>query len=188
MRKLVRGCAVAVLVSLSAQSVARPSASVAADRPSTVIPQVEVGLASWYGAERQGKITASGEPFDMNGLTAAHRQIPLGTRVKVTNIRNHRTIVLRVNDRGPGIIGRIIDVSMAAAKQLGFLRAGLAPVQVEVVAYPRRGVAQARQGVTPSPRSKSDQGSKAERDSAAHNSRFSVPGGTATRGAKFPAI
>jgi rare lipoprotein A len=73
----------------------------------------------------------------MNGLTAAHRDLPMGARVKVTNLVNKRSITLRVNDRGPGIKSRVIDVSMAAAKSLGFLRAGVVPVQVEVVSLPK---------------------------------------------------
>jgi rare lipoprotein A len=73
----------------------------------------------------------------MNGLTAAHRDLPMGARVKVTNLVNKRSITLRINDRGPGIKSRVIDVSMAAAKYLGFLRAGVVPVQVEVVSLPK---------------------------------------------------
>jgi rare lipoprotein A len=73
----------------------------------------------------------------MNRFTAAHRELPLGTTVRVTNLVNLKSIVLRVNDRGPGIDGRLIDVSWAAAKKLGFLNAGLTPVEVEVVSYPK---------------------------------------------------
>jgi rare lipoprotein A len=98
---------------------------------------METGLASWYGEERDGNLTANGEVFDMNGLTAAHRALPMGTKVKVTNVKNRRSATLRINDRGPGIDGRLIDVSMAAARGLGFLNSGLAPVQVEVVSLPK---------------------------------------------------
>jgi rare lipoprotein A len=73
----------------------------------------------------------------MNGLTAAHRDLPMGARVKVTNLANKRSVTLRVNDRGPDIKTRVIDVSMAAAKSLGFLRSGVVPVQVEVVSLPK---------------------------------------------------
>ena len=95
-----------------------------------------MGIASWYGPELQGSPTANGEPFDMNGLTAAHRDLPIGTRVRVTNLLNRRTITLRINDRGPSIPGRLIDISMAGASKLGFLRSGLAMVQIEVVGHP----------------------------------------------------
>lgn len=135
MRKLVMGCTVAGLIALSPKSEAKLSA-IAFSAPLVLrTPQAkyEYGVASWYGEERAGRPTASGELFDMKGLTAAHRGLPLGTRVKVTNLTNHQTILLRVNDRGPNIPGRLIDVSWAAAKRLGFLATGLTPVEVEVV-------------------------------------------------------
>ncbi|HYV31578.1 MAG TPA: septal ring lytic transglycosylase RlpA family protein [Candidatus Binatia bacterium] len=97
----------------------------------------EVGLASWYGQELQGSATTSGEPFDMNALTAAHRKLPLGTRITVTNLTNHRSVVLRVNDRGPNVAGRLLDVSKAAAERLGFRGAGIAKVRVIPLSYPR---------------------------------------------------
>lgn len=137
MRKLVLGCVVALLVALTAPSEARTPASETSDTPATPIVKAELGIASWYGEQFQGNPTASGEIFDMNGLTAAHRELPLGTKVKVTNLRNNRSLILRVNDRGPFIPGRSLDVSMAAAKRLGFLGSGLALVQIEVVSYPR---------------------------------------------------
>jgi len=86
------------------------------------------GRASWYGPGFQGRRTASGERFDMNELTAAHRTLPFGTRVRVRNERNGREVVVRNNDRGPWIRDRIIDVSKAAADALDFLQAGEAPV------------------------------------------------------------
>jgi rare lipoprotein A (peptidoglycan hydrolase) len=139
MKKLVMGCAVAAMVALSARSEARPSESMAyakynAPKPKSV--DRAVGVASWYGEAFQGNPTASGEPYDMNELTAANRSLPLGTQIKVTNLRNHRTLLLRVNDRGPYIPGRFLDVSKRAARQLGFEYAGLAKVQIEVVRYP----------------------------------------------------
>jgi rare lipoprotein A len=93
-------------------------------------------LASWYGIERQGKPTASGELFDKDRLTAAHRKLPLGTMVRVTNLKNRKSTLLRINDRGPGSPRRVIDVSWAAAKQLGFLEAGLTGVEIDVVGFP----------------------------------------------------
>jgi rare lipoprotein A len=136
MRKLVMGCAVAGMIALSPKSEARLLAPVM-PLP-LVIPggKIDLGLASWYGEECDGNLTASGEVFDMKGLTAAHRTLPLGTIVQVTNLKNRKTILLRVNDRGPNFEERVIDVSWAAARCLGFLDAGLAPVQVKVVRYP----------------------------------------------------
>ena len=86
------------------------------------------GRASWYGPGFHGKRTASGERFDMNDLTAAHRTLPFGTRVRVRNTQNGREVVVRINDRGPQISDRIIDVSKAAAAALDLLQAGIAPV------------------------------------------------------------
>jgi rare lipoprotein A len=86
------------------------------------------GKASWYGPGFHGKRTASGERFDMNELTAAHRTLPFGTRVRVRNVQNGREVVVRINDRGPQIRDRIIDLSRAAAAALDLLRAGEAAV------------------------------------------------------------
>ena len=96
-------------------------------------PGVEVGLASWYGREFHGRPTASGERFDMHDLTAAHRTLPFGTRVKVTNLTNGQSVVVRINDRGPLKPGRVIDLSYAAAKQLDMIEAGTARVRLEVL-------------------------------------------------------
>jgi rare lipoprotein A len=91
------------------------------------------GNASWYGKAHQGRKTASGEPFDMNALTAAHRTLPLGTRVLVTNLRNGRTVEVRINDRGPQIPDRIIDISYAAARALDAVGDGVFRVRIAVV-------------------------------------------------------
>lgn len=93
-------------------------------------PDAELGRgkASWYGQRFHGRRTASGERFDMNALTAAHRTLPFGTLVRVINTRNGRAVTVRINDRGPRIRSRIIDVSHAAAAALGLLQAGEAPV------------------------------------------------------------
>ena len=93
----------------------------------------QVGTASWYGSYFQGKPTASGEPYNMYDMTAAHMNLPLGTFVKVTNLRNGRSAVLRVNDRGPYVDGRVIDVSYSAAKALDFKARGLQRVRIDVV-------------------------------------------------------
>ena len=110
----------------------------------------ERGIASWYGDDFHGWVTASGEIYDMHMLTAAHRTLPLGTMVRVTNVVNGRHTVIRINDRGPYVNGRILDVSYAAAKRLDMLRDGVSAIQLEVVGQhglgtmlgePRRGEA-----------------------------------------------
>jgi rare lipoprotein A len=90
--------------------------------------QLERGRASWYGPRFHGRRTSSGERFDMNELTAAHKTLPFGTRVRVRNVANGREVVVRINDRAPRMRGRIIDLSKAAAAALGFLQTGEAPV------------------------------------------------------------
>src|ERR1700751_1364714 len=96
----------------------------------------QVGTASWYGSYFDGKETASGEPFDMYDLTAAHPTLPLGTMVKVTNLRNGRAVVVRVNDRGPVVDGRIIDLSYSAAQVIGMKNRGIQRVRLDVVPEP----------------------------------------------------
>jgi len=103
----------------------------AGETPALAQPQnVELGRgrASWYGAKFHGRRTSSGERFDMNALTAAHKSLPFGTRVRVRNVANGREVVVRINDRGPHLRNRIIDLSKAAAAALGFLQAGEARV------------------------------------------------------------
>jgi len=92
----------------------------------------QVGTASWYGQQFQGRKTASGEPYDMRDLTAAHPTLPLGTFVKVTNLRNGKAVVVRINDRGPVVDGRIIDVSDNAAQILGFKTRGVQTVRLDL--------------------------------------------------------
>jgi rare lipoprotein A len=99
-------------------------------------PRVQYGVASWYGDREQGRLMACGEPFDEYAMIAAHRSLPLGTAVKVTNLRNGRSVVVRIMDRGPHIAGRAIDLSKAAADQLRFTRQGLAPVRIRVISPP----------------------------------------------------
>lgn len=93
----------------------------------------EQGTASWYGMKFQGRPTANGEIFDVFGATAAHRSLPIPSYVRVTNLRNQRSLLLRVNDRGPFHPDRLIDLSYGAAKQLGFAEQGTAPVLVESI-------------------------------------------------------
>ena len=92
---------------------------------------LQFGRASWYGRPFQGQTTASGEAYDMNSMTCAHRSLPMGASVLVTNLRNHRSVVVRVNDRGPVPETRVVDLSYAAAKILGFR--GVAPVRLDLV-------------------------------------------------------
>ncbi len=93
----------------------------------------ETGRASYYASQYQGRPTASGETYDMYGMTAAHPSLPFGTPIRVTNLENGRSVVVRVNDRGPFKPGRVVDVSFAAAQQLGLILNGSAAVQVDVL-------------------------------------------------------
>ncbi len=95
--------------------------------------QTSQGLASWYGPGFHNRLTASGEVFDRWELTAAHLTLPFGTRVRVTNLDNQQSIVVRINDRGPFVHRRIIDLSQGAAEELGMVSSGVAPVRVEVI-------------------------------------------------------
>ena len=90
----------------------------------------ESGVASYYAHKYHGRKTASGERFDMNDMTAAHKTLPFGTRVRVTNVSNGKSVTVRINDRGPFVKGRVIDVSLAAAKKLDMVNAGLAQVRL----------------------------------------------------------
>jgi rare lipoprotein A len=93
----------------------------------------QFGRASWYGHALQGLPTASGEAYDMNAMTCAHRSLPLGSLVRVTNLRNHHSLVLRVNDRGPFVESRVVDLSYAAAQRLGISKVGTAKVRIDLV-------------------------------------------------------
>jgi rare lipoprotein A len=99
--------------------------------------RVQIGLASWYGPGFHGKKTASGEIFNMYELTAAHRTFPIGSYVMVTNLENGKSVLVRINDRGPFIKGRIIDLSYAAAKLIDLIGPGVVPVRVELLSYNR---------------------------------------------------
>ena len=95
----------------------------------------QVGVASWYGPNFQGKTTANGETFDMNELTAAHKSLPFGTRVRVWDLETKRKVVVRINDRGPFVKGRIIDLSKRAASKLGIVDSGIAEVGLEILSW-----------------------------------------------------
>jgi rare lipoprotein A len=93
----------------------------------------ETGVASWYGKDFQGRKTASGETFDMYGMSAAHRTLPLGTVIRVTNLDNYKSITLKVNDRGPFVINRVIELSYGAARELDFVARGTVAVKIETL-------------------------------------------------------
>ena len=98
-----------------------------------IVTAVQEGLVSWYGAAFHDRPTASGERFDSNDFTMAHPTLPFGTEVKVTNLRNGRSVVVRVNDRGPHVGQRIADLSRAAAAQIGMLKRGVVRARIEVL-------------------------------------------------------
>lgn len=97
---------------------------------------VKVGVASYYADKFHGRKTANGERFDQTELTAAHKTLPFGTKVKVTNLKTGRSVVVRINDRGPFVKGRNIDLSRRAAKKIKMVKSGIAPVALEVVHRP----------------------------------------------------
>lgn len=97
------------------------------------LSQYQTGTASWYGSYFQGRPTASTEPYDMHALTAAHKELPLGTMVRVTNVDNMKDIVVRINDRGPYIDDRVIDMSYEAARQLEYVGEGITDVVIEII-------------------------------------------------------
>ena len=144
--RLAHGLALAFVVA-SLGAAQGPNISEATPAPSKKIPgnpeirkqaskPYQVGTASWYGQIFQGKPTASGEPYEMYDMTAAHLKLPLGSYVRVTNLRNGRAVVVRVNDRGPIVPGRIIDLSYGAAQALQFRQKGLQRVRLDLVNGP----------------------------------------------------
>lgn len=100
------------------------------------VVSTERGKAAWYGGRFHGRKTASGEPFDKNALTAAHKTLPFDTMVRVRNLENGKTVIVRITDRGPYGKGRIIDMSEAAAKKLDMIERGVVKVEVEVLSRP----------------------------------------------------
>ena len=97
--------------------------------------KVMTGVSSFYAEDFHGKLTANGEVYDMYGLTAAHKTLPLNTIVRVTNLENNKSLILRINDRGPYVKGRILDCSYGAAKKLEFVNEGTAKVKIEVIEW-----------------------------------------------------
>jgi len=147
-RRLAQGLALAFLIA-SLGAAQGPNISEATPAPSSSVqtksevrkqagkPQpYQVGTASWYGQNFHGKPTASGERYDMYDMTAAHLTLPMGSYVRVTNLRNGRAVVVRVNDRGPIVPGRIIDLSYGAAQALQFKARGLQRVRLDLVNNP----------------------------------------------------
>src|SRR5712692_1313658 len=146
-RPIAHGLAILLSVaSFGAGAAQRPNSSEYGSTPSTKAAKYvhmqrkhrgkkpyQVGTASWYGKQFEGKTTASGEPFDMHEFTAAHPTLPLGTYIRVTNLRNGRAVVVRINDRGPVVEDRIIDVSYNTARVLGFHERGLQRVRLDLV-------------------------------------------------------
>ena len=144
-RRIAHGLAIGFLiVGLGAAqgpniSEAKPAPSSSVQVRPLVRPQVakakpfQVGTASWYGENFEGKPTASGEPYEMYDMTAAHLTLPIGSFVKVTNLRNGKAVVVRVNDRGPIVPGRIIDLSYGAAQALQIRHRGLQRVRLDLV-------------------------------------------------------
>ncbi|HET9407865.1 MAG TPA: septal ring lytic transglycosylase RlpA family protein [Candidatus Sulfotelmatobacter sp.] len=149
-RRIAHGLALAFLfASLGAaqgpnNSEAQPAPSNPPKKKPEVVKQAgkpqpyQIGTASWYGEYFDGKPTASGEPYDMYDMTAASLTIPLGTYVRVTNLHNGKAIVVKVNDRGPVVPGRIIDLSYGAAEALHFEKKGLERVRIDLVKTPQR--------------------------------------------------
>ena len=104
--------------------------------PTTVsLGEVQKGIASWYGNDFHGKQTSNGEYYNMYSMTAAHKTLPMNTMVKVTNTRNAKQVIVRINDRGPFVYGRVIDLSYVAAKKIGLIAMGTAPVELEIVGF-----------------------------------------------------
>lgn len=135
---LVLGCAPAPLYH-GGPGLARKPAGLPTNKPETDIQwplHTMTGIASFYGKEFHGRKTASGETFDMNAVTAAHRTLPFGTQVRVTHLDSGRSVTVRINDRGPFVKGRIIDLSQAAARAIGL--DGVGQVRLEVLQYPKQ--------------------------------------------------
>jgi len=132
---ILAGAVLSVLCITPGSTLAQPEGAQTAEQTATPISHHrhwhQTGRASWYGGAFQGQATASGELFNMNSMTCAHRSLPLGATVLVTNLRNHRSVLVRVNDRGPMPESRVVDLSYGAARVLGFR--GLAPVRLDLV-------------------------------------------------------
>ncbi len=129
-------------------TVRRPSPTPAPRLSSPPTPPSQVVIASWYGPGFEGRRTASGERFQAQDLTAAHRSLPLGSQVTVTNLANGKSVRVRINDRGPYVRGRTIDLSRGAARRLGLERRGIGRVRITVHSRGKKGTWPAKQGVS----------------------------------------
>jgi rare lipoprotein A len=135
---------------LSKPAVASPTPVVKAPTPPALVEDLQAerrmpanllrGIASWYGSAFDGRQTASGETYDMYAMTACHPTLPFGTKVRVVNMRNHRSVIVRITDRGLLYDGRVMDLSYAAAEKLNMVKSGLAPVKIQILALGRSGV------------------------------------------------
>jgi len=138
LRRVPLGLALVVLVACSAtadsRSMSAPTPHIVTPAPPATASLSEVGLVSWYGGWHQGKLTASGERFDSRAFSAAHRSLPFGTVLRVTDLETGRTIKVRINDRGPYVPGRLLDLSAAAARALGIGKDGVKRARIEVFA------------------------------------------------------
>jgi len=131
---VIQGCSISGMPNSSLQNRPDPGEADSGATPRSVRTEnVHIGAASWYGPGFNGKKTASGEIFDETKLTAAHKTIPLGRRARVTHLGNGKSVEVLINDRGPYVEGRMIDLSHAAAKVLGMIDDGIAKVQVELL-------------------------------------------------------
>jgi rare lipoprotein A len=130
---LVVAAAMLVLPGGLVRAESRATAGLAGAIEHGLVDLVQEGVVSWYGAAFHDRKTASGELFDSAALTMAHPSLPFGTRVKVTNLRNGRSVVVRVNDRGPFVGKRIADLSQAAASEIGMMQRGVARARIEVL-------------------------------------------------------
>ena len=142
-RRIAHGLAIAFLI-VGLGAAQGPNISEAKPAPVSSVRQIsqvrqqvskpyQIGTASWYGENFDGKPTASGEPYDMYDMTAAHLKLPMGSYVRVTNLHNGRSVIVRVNDRGPVVPGRIIDLSYGAAQALEFRQRGLQRVRIDLI-------------------------------------------------------
>jgi rare lipoprotein A len=128
--------ALAVSLSLSMSCARKTSAHVPSSVKPARIGETETGIASWYGVPYDGRRAASGEIFDMEKLTAAHRTLPFDTWVEVTNLSNNKRVDVRITDRGPFVNGRIIDLSLAAAREIDLVTVGIVRVKIKVIKKP----------------------------------------------------
>ena len=133
MRSLAKWALLSMFVIIAGAGCASTSLSRSAMSPMPAAVSPSVGIASYYGRQYQGRKTASGEIYNMHALTAAHRTLPFGTELKVTNLANNKAVLVRVNDRGPFVHDRIVDLSYEAARQLGILVNGIGTVRLEAM-------------------------------------------------------